>query len=300
MNIAGIGQCSIDYVGEINTYPPEDTKCEVPVWHIFGGGPVPTALAALSRFGAHTRFMGKIGNDEAGKLVRKGLEEERIDVTAMVEQKGARTQTAFIVVNKNDGTRTIFWSKTTAPPFVKEDFSPSFLKDVNFLHLDGYYCEIAVEAAHSAREQSIPVMLDAGKMRDHLYKLIPLCDYVVCSEQFSLGFARNNHETTLKELRKMGVKTATVTLGIKGSLTASEDEFFYQPPYATDLVDTTGAGDVFHGGYIYGLLKGWPLKETVRFASAAAALNCSQLGGRGGIPTVDTARDFMKKNRTLS
>ena len=299
MNIAGIGQCSIDYVGMIDSYPPEDTKCEVSQWHIFGGGPVPTALVALSRFGAHTRFMSKIGSDEPGKLVKAGLEQEKVDVTHIVEQKGSRTQTAFIVVNTHDGKRTIFWSKTTAQPFFRKDFSPSFLKDIHFLHLDGYHPEIALEAAACARKLSIPVMLDAGKMRDHLHKLIPLCDYVVCSEQFSSQFGKSDHEKTLKELRTMGVKTTTVTLGIKGSLTASENEYFHQPSYKVDLVDTTGAGDVFHGAYIYGLLKKWPLKEIVTFASAAAAVNCSQLGGRGGIAAVDSILDFMKKARTV-
>jgi sulfofructose kinase len=300
VNIAGIGQSSIDYIGFIEKYPPEDTKCEVSQWHISGGGPVPTALVALSRFGMSTRFMGKIGSDEAGKIIKDGLIKEKINITYLIEQEGAHSQIAFIVVNKNNGKRTIFWSKTTAQPFKKDDLSVSFLDKINFLHLDGYEIELSVEAAYRARQQSIPVMLDAGRMRDDLYNLIPLCDYVVCSEQFSYVFGRNDHETTLSELLKMGVKTATVTLGVQGSLTASNREKFSHLAYPVDVVDTTGAGDIFHAGYIYGLLKNWSLKETVSFASAVSALNCRQIGGRGVIPTITQARSFMKKARTLS
>ncbi len=142
-------------------------------------------------------------------------------------------------------------------------------------------------------------MLDAGSLRKGMLELIPLCNYVVCSEEFARQLISTDEpsfpEKALTHIKSLGVKTATVTLGDRGSITSSGNEIFHTPAFSIKAVDTTGAGDVFHGGYIYGLLRKWKINDVVRFASAFAALKCRMPGGRAGIPTLGEVEKLLKE-----
>ncbi len=293
--VAGIGQCSLDNLAFIDTYPSEDMKCEVTPWLAQGGGPVATALVALSRLGVSTRFMGLVSDDSTGQIIISELVREGVDISFMVKVPGYQSQLAFILVNRENGRRTIFWSRPTFGNLKGDNISDSFFSGVDMLHLDGLMLEAAIEAATAAKLKNIPVMLDVGTLRDGTEQLLPLCDYIVCSEDFSTSYCEN-HTTTLKNLLAAGAKAATVTLGQKGSITATADKYFHFPACKIKPVDTTGAGDVFHGGYIYGLLSGWPIEEVIKFATALAAAKCLKLGGRTGIPDIIEITEFMKKH----
>ncbi|MBF0456570.1 MAG: sugar kinase [Nitrospirae bacterium] len=279
--VAGLGQCSLDYLTFVDQFPVEDTKCEVSPWVIEGGGPVATALVALSRLGVKTRFMGVTGDDEAGKIIKNGLAAEGVDISHMLTEKCGFSQTACIIINKKTAGRTIFWSRSLDD---KCTVTESFLKGAKILHLDGLMEDASINAAKTANALNIPVMLDAGSVRSKTHELIPLCDYVVCSEKFSETYSCS-HEETLIRLTGAGVKFACVTLGGNGSLTMMPDgRIFYHPAYDIEAVDTTGAGDVFHGGCIYGILNNWTHEEIIRFATALAAMKCLKMGGRAAIP----------------
>jgi ribokinase len=296
MAVLGIGQCSLDYLVQVDKYPKNDTKKEVLEWHEQGGGPVATALVALSRLGVRCRFCGVTGDDEAGTKIRKSLEHEGIDIRGLIKRKKSHSQLAFIVIEKQTAKRTIFWTRPSGTPLRNCDLSSSLLKSVHFLLLDGLMKDISLATAERAQANNIPVMLDAGRARTGMLEIARQSDYLVASEEFARDLGWNlNKKTLKKERERLGLKALTVTTGSKGSITASYNNTFTIPAFKIKPVDTTGAGDVFHGGYIYGLLQGWEIRYSVLFASALAAMKCTKLGGRAGIPKLQEVMKFLRE-----
>ncbi|HUJ18715.1 MAG TPA: sugar kinase [Nitrospirota bacterium] len=296
MAVVGIGQCAWDMLAVVDRFPQADTKKEVLAWEEQGGGPVATALAALSRLGVFCRFFGVIGDDREGAAIRQSLIEEGVDVTGMVKRSNASSQTAFIAIDRSIGSRTIFWKRPSCDPLRIEELPPDFPSNAEFLLLDGLMKDASLFAAHQARKAGIPIMLDAGRVREGTLELARLCDYVVGSEEFASELGWKDDPGVLgQEVRKHGFGITTITLGSRGSVTFADDEIISCPAFPVETVDTTGAGDVFHGGFLYGLLRRWPLKETIRFASAVAAMKCRKLGGRAGIPKLSEAQQFLQE-----
>lgn len=297
MIVTGIGQCSLDHLVLIDTYPAVDTKKEILELHEQGGGPVATALVALSRWGVRCRFHGIVGDDDAGKKIQSSLIEEGVAVSGLLTREKAASQVAFIAIENETAKRTIFWRRPTGRPLQPEELSADFLDGSVLLLLDGLMRDVSIYAAEKAREHGIPIVLDAGRLRAGMPDLMKLSDYVVASEELAkdLGWYPCR-ETLLRERENLGVKVLTITLGERGSMTASSDNDYIEiPAFQVYAVDTTGAGDVFHGGYIYGLLNHWSIKETVTFASAAAAIKCTRIGGRHGIPRLSEAKEFLSE-----
>jgi len=298
MTVTGIGQCSLDYLALVDSYPEADTKKEVLQWEVQGGGPVATALVSLTRLGVRCRFHGIIGNDDAGKKIKQSLESEHINVTGLRRRDNASSQIAFIVIEKDSGNRTIFWKRPSGHELRPEELGSDFLRKADFLLLDGLMKTSSLYAAKIARNLNVPVMLDAGRLRDGMIDLAKICDYVVASEEFAkdLGWS-GSPEAFWEKVIRLKFKVLTVTLGNKGSITFLEDKFFHVPALKVPVVDTTGAGDVFHGGYIFGIIMGWTITKTIRFASAFAALKCTKIGGRAGIPHLNEVLAYLKKQQ---
>ena len=203
------------------------------------------------------------------------------------------------IIDKSNGTRTIFWKRPSGDPLRTEELPPDFLNGADFLLLDGLMKDVSLFAAQQARKADIPVMLDAGRIRDGMLELARHSDYVVGSEEFARELGWKDDPGLLKqEIKRQGFGITTITLGSRGSVTFADDEVISCPAFPVETVDTTGAGDVFHGGYLYGLLQKWPLKDTIRFASAVAAMKCRKLGGRAGIPGLSEVRQFLEKRGT--
>jgi sulfofructose kinase len=293
MIVTGIGQCSLDYLAVVDSYPRANTKKEVLEWSEQGGGPVATALVTLARFGISTRFYGVIGDDGAGEKIRLSLEKEGVDAR-LVKRKGKGSQIAFISIEKGTGRRTIFWRRPSGRELRKGELDAGFLRESDFLLLDGLMVEASLHAAARARERGIPVMLDAGRLRKGMLDITAFCDYLVASEEFArdIGWKLTASELA-KRREELGCKVLTVTRGERGSITVSDQVFLRVPAFDVETADTTGAGDVFHGGFIYGLLRGWELKEIIVFASAVAAMKCTKIGGRTGIPSLSEVRAFL-------
>ncbi len=291
--VAGLGQCSLDYIALVDRYPEEDTKPEVIEWTEQGGGPVATALVALSRLGVKTAFLGTVSDDLAGTEIKRGLKQEGVDVRGLVFKKGGRSQTAFILANRRNAKRTIFWKRPTVAELIPDEVKVELIKKSEFLLVDGLMADASIFAARVAKSRGIPVMLDGGRVREGMMELAELSDHIVCSEEFSRDLAPTPRKA-LKELARLSPRAATITLGKRGSITWTDGEVFHQDAFSVRAVDTTGAGDVFHGGYIYGLLRGWDIPKTVEFASALAALKCLEPGGRAGIPTLKDTLRFIR------
>jgi ribokinase len=228
--------------------------------------------------------------------IRQSLAEEGVDVAGLIERSKATSQTAFIAIDKSAGTRTIFWKRPSGAALAKEELPPDFLSNAEFLLLDGLMKDVSLFAARQAVKAGVPVMLDAGRIRDGMLELARLSDYVVGSEEFAreLGW-KDAPESFRQEVSRHGFGITTITLGARGSVTFADDEVISCPAFSVDTADTTGAGDVFHGGYLFGLLRKWPLKDTISFASAVAAMKCRKAGGRAGIPRLSEARQFLRE-----
>ncbi|MBF0564548.1 MAG: sugar kinase [Nitrospirae bacterium] len=298
MIVAGLGQCSLDHIAFTEEYPGEDSKCEVTPWVVQGGGPVATALVALTRFGFKARFIGIVADDAAGDEIVRGLKDENVDVSRMVRHRGGLSQFACIIVSKRSGSRTIFWNRPTVRALSAGDIPGDFLDGVSMVHLDGLMEDASIALARMAKSKGITVMLDAGRVREKTMELLLLCDYVVAAKAFSDGFGKDAGDT-LARLTGLGVKAATVTGGVRGSVTQVAGKIYHQPAYEVETVDTTGAGDVFHGAFIYGILSGLPMEYTLRFSAACAAMKCRKPGGRTAIPTVEEAFDFLTTARPI-
>lgn len=298
MLVTGIGQCSWDILAVMDSYPAVDTKKEVEFLKEQGGGPVATALVALSRLGVSCRFVGVTGDDLEGRKIRESLVNEDIEVSGLVTRKGFSSQFAFIAIEREGGKRTIFWRRPTGLEIRPGELGESFLEKSDFLLLDGLMRDASLHAAQEAKKLNIPVMLDAGSLRDGMIDLARCCDYVVGSERFARGLGWDgNVESFRGKILELGFGLTTVTLGAKGSITFAANKIIKTPAFQVDAVDTTGAGDVFHGGYIYGLIQGWNMERTLAFASAIAAMKCRKVGGQAGIPSLEEVNQFMEKSK---
>jgi len=293
----GCGYACLDYLGTVPHLPELNTKLDLSSLTIQGGGPVPTALVALSRLGARTMFLGKLGDDEFGRQIVDGLKEEKVGVEVRVTP-GGTSPFAFILVTP-DGRRTVLWTRGTAPLLSRDEIDPEVIRSGRILLLDDIEISAGIEAARIARDAGIRVVLDAGTPRDGIEKLIGMSDEVVMAEKFPFRLTgERDYRQSLRAVMKMGPKRVTVTLGENGACCLDGTAWIEQPAFPVNAVDTTGAGDVFHGAYVFGLLEDWDIRKTLRFAAAVAALKTRRVGGRTAIPTLDEAMTFMEAGST--
>ena len=283
-------------MGKLSVYPEEDGKCELMDLHTQCGGPASTALVTLSRLGIQTSFLGSISDDSRGIEIVKGLKKEKVDSTFLKITPGYSSQFAFIAITEN-GNRTIFWHRGSVPPLKPRDIDLSPFSKAKILHLDGLMIEAAQEAAKQAKNMGLTIVLDAGTMRKGSQELAAMVDVLIASERFAEPLVGDTAppEKILEVLHDLGPKEVVVTLGSKGSIGLSDKTINFQKAFSVDAMDTTGAGDVYHGAYIYGLLQGWDMPNCMRFASAAAAIKCGHIGAREGIPHLKEIRKFMSE-----
>lgn len=289
IEVLGLGQASLDFLGRIPVFPGEDEKSELEDLQIQCGGPASTALVALSRLKIRTSFLGAISDDFFGKQIVKGLENEGVDFSFLKIRPGYTSQFAFIAITREDGKRTIFWHRGTVPPLKMDEVDLGPFPNAKVLHLDGLMIEASLEAARQARQLGWKVVMDGGTLRRGTVDLLSLVDILIASERFAIPLVGPNApvEKALEALSDLGPNTVVITMGSKGSVGRKEKRILFQKPFSVEVADTTGAGDVYHGAYIYGVLQGWSLSECMRFASAASAIKCRSIGARAGIPRME-------------
>ncbi|MBN2060860.1 MAG: sugar kinase [Deltaproteobacteria bacterium] len=297
VRVIGIGQACVDYLGRIGSYPPEDGKIELMDLSMQCGGPAATALVTLSRLGVKSSFIGSISDDYFGKKILEGLHSEDIDTTNLKITPGFSSQFAFIAITQRTAKRSIFWRRGTVPFLESEDISIGGFSEAKVLHLDSLMIEAGIEAAVQARRMGLKVVMDAGTMRKGAERLLPLVDILIASESFAAPIVRGgiSPEKSIIALKRLCKGTIIVTLGEKGCVGSLNGEMIRQKAFKVKAIDTTGAGDVFHGAYIYGLLQEWGVRECMRFASAVSALKCRKIGAWAGIPGIREVKNFLEK-----
>ena len=301
IQVVGLGQACVDYLGSIPAYPEEDGKVEIPDIHMQRGGPASTALVTLARLGIRTSFLGAISDDPFGRIILEGLGREGVDASFLKKTPGYASQFSFIAINRKDGKRTIFWHRGTVPHLRPADVNLTPFSGARVFHTDGLMAEASIEGAKQAKNRGMTVVMDAGTMRKGYRELASLVDVLIASERFWSPLASPDHppEAILESLRAWGPKQVIVTRGREGSIGWEGKEINLQKAFPVQARDTTGAGDVYHGAYIYGILQGWDMARCMRFSSAAAAIKCQVVGTAQGIPRMEDIQRFLEAHPQL-
>ena len=295
-DVVGVGYTALDYLAVVPHFPEANLKLEIEDFLVQGGGPTATAAVTARRLGLEAAFIGKMGDDDFGGLMLAGLEEEGVDVSRVVVEHGGRSQYAFIMVDRSTAERTILWTRGDLEPFAADEVDCSLIAGARGLLIDSLEPAAAIAAARAARDAGIPVVIDAGTLRDGVRDLLPLSDYILASELFADQISEGgDHVMALEKIMDYGPEAAVVTLGERGCAALTGSEILEVPGFEVDTIDTTGAGDVFHGAFMFGVLKGWDIERICIFSNAVAALKCRKLGGRAGIPDLSETMNFLGK-----
>lgn len=285
--VFGLGQCSLDCIGLIEEYPPADSKCEFTSMVIQGGGPAATALVALSRWGLFCSLCGVTGDDVFGNMIRDSLLKEQIDIGNLIVREGCTSQYAFIAAEPRSSRRTIFWQRPGGPPPAVGEVDRKKICESRLLHTDGLFVEASLHAAGIARENGVAVSVDAGTLRNGTLELARLSDYFIASEKFGRQLVgKDDPEAACLALVELGPRLAAITLGEKGYVAHDGKKFIRKPAYSITAVDTTGCGDVFHAGFIFGVLSEMDYERSLDLGSWAASRVALNPGGRAGIPSL--------------
>ena len=292
-----MGLNSVDFLSVVPVFPTPDSKTKILRFSRQGGGQVATALVALSRWNLKTRYIGKVGGDEWGSFSFESIRQEGVDVSAVTTELDATNQFALIIVDGPSGERTILWDRDERLMYREGELRREIVCSGRLLHLDGHDLPAAIQCARWARQEGIPTVVDLDKVEACTSELIREIDFVITSARFpSLFTGISDREKALIELQKHTGGFLCSTLGREGAMVLLEGRIIYAKGYEVSAVDTTGAGDVFHAGFIYGLLQDWEVVEILRFANGAAALKCRDLGGRSGIPTLQEVRKWLNSS----
>jgi sulfofructose kinase len=286
-DVVGFGLNAVDHLCIVPQYPRFDSKTEIVHYERLGGGQTATAVVFAARMGLSGKYVGKVGSDDLGVFALESLRAENIDTSSVLVEQGARNQYAFIIIDKGSGERTILWERDRKLSFRDSELSRADICSGRVLLLDGHDFEAAIQAARWAGEEGIPVVIDLDKAVPRSDELISNVDFLITSANFPPEFTGiADPVESLLALRRHCDGFLAVTLGAQGAMAVIGDECERFPAFKVRAVDTTGAGDIFHGAFIYGLLRGWTVERIMTFANAAAGLNCTHLGARGRIPSL--------------
>lgn len=283
---------------------------EMPTWEeggrfsaiaMDGGGPVATAIAAVARLGAPAGFIGTYGNDRLGEIKLQTLTECGIDVSRMVRRPVPENEIVLVNVHEQTGERVFTGSRLFREyQLTPEELDRDYVTAADVLHLDGYHTAAAQVAAGWMHAAGKPVVLDGSATRrpipPAMAALVRQVDVLICGAGFgAMLTGRSDPWEIAAAILDMGPAVVVQTEGKAGSYTMTRRERFHTPAFDVPVVDTTGAGDVFHGAYIVGMLRGWDVRRIVQFATAVSALKCTQLGGRRPIPCFEQVIEFLRE-----
>lgn len=294
MDVVGIGTPYYDMVINVSKMPGLDGAVGANEAFYQGGGKVATAMAAAARLGRSAGMMAKVGENHRGQFIINDFRYNGVDTSAIiVDAPGTSSPFCLSLSEEEHKTRIFIGKEGTAGELLPEEIDYEYLGKAKYLHLENGRPASAA-AALFAREHGIVTVMDADNYQEGIVKLLPCLDVFIASEFFYRDmFGNLPYEEGCRKLG--GRPTVIVTLGSRGSVgMTAQDGFFRTESFQVPVRDTTGAGDVFHGAYIVGLLEGMDAPECARFASAVSAIKCTCFGGRTGIPNRDTVQRFLE------
>ena len=296
--IVGIGACVFDTLYHLSAYPTEDTKLRATGSQPAGGGPVATGLVAARKLGVDAAYIGTLAADAGGAFLIKDFEKYGVSTATITVKEGYRSFSSVIWLSAAQGTRTCVFDKGDLPALVLTEKEKNAVREADLLMVDGNELAAAVEAAKIARESGTKVLYDCGGLYEGVAALLSHTDIMIPSEEFALG--HTGCDTALeaaKELyRRYSPEVVVITQGKRGGLLFDGKEALMYPIYPASVVDSNGAGDVFHGAFAAACCRGYDYLTCCHIASATSALKCTGVGARESAPDFETVKRFMKEN----
>jgi sulfofructose kinase len=296
-DVVGVGLNATDTLLIVPHFPAYAGKVPFEEEHLSPGGQVASALVACARLGLRTKYIGAVGDDERGRVQLESLQGTGINLDHVLVRAGCPNQTAYIIIDRSTGERTVLWRRDDSLKVRPEEISEEMILGARMLHIDGHDTPAVARAAEIARWHGIPVTVDVDTIYQGFDKVLPNVDYLVASSEFPTAWTGETDPFRALETiqERYGMKVAAMTLGAHGALARENGKFHYAPAFVVNCVDTTGAGDVFHGAFCYAVLQGMPMRDALDFSNAMAALNCTALGARGGIRGLDEISALMAR-----
>jgi ribokinase len=294
-----IGHFCLDTICIADGFPPENTSKHIDFAGKQGGGAAAQAIITFQRLGGKAGYAGVLGTDDTGTWLLEDLKTEGVDHSFVTREKGY-SSFSFICSNRRNASRTLFNYHDKLPAIKFTRALTNYIGRARYLHLDGTMYENARKAAEIARRHGVLVSLDGcSPQKDKLLnrELIKLTDILITNADYPCVIMEDeNRERAIGQLAKLGPKTFITTLGEDGCIAYTGGELVHYPAYRIDPVDTTGAGDAFHGAFLRALDLNFDFEKAVRFSSAVSAIVCKNIGGRKGIPDLEKALEFMAAN----
>ena len=294
VDIVGLGSNALDLLGIIDGHPAPDTKSPMRQFEVQGGGMIATAMVACARLGLRARYVGKFGDDYWARLGRRLLARDGVDVRWALRARGSVGHVSIMLIDAHTGLRTGFYRRPPAYDIRPDELDRAVITSGRLLHVDGVDAAAAAVAVRWAREAGIRVTMDGERVVDGIDRVWPGVDLLACNPRFVAQVTgREGVEEGLRALAARGPARVAVTLAAEGSVGLEGGRVVRAPGFPVAVVDTNGAGDVFHGACAVGELRGWPFEWTLTFANAVAAMKCRALGGRRGIPRLAETAAFL-------
>lgn len=293
VDLVGVGLNATDTLIFLPEFPSCGSKVNLRSVSTSPGGQVATAVIACQRWGLRTRYIGKLGDDHAAEVHREEFERAGTETCLRTVEDCASAHSIILVDER--GERTVLWGRDPRLALRPDELNRQSIVNARVLLVDGCDTEAAITAARWARDARVPTVADLDHAYPGIEELLENIDYLIVSRDFPEQIV---HEPDLRKAlpllsRRFEVRLAAATLGASGVLAWDGSHFHHARAYRVPVVDTTGAGDIFHAGFIYSLLQGWPLPRQLDFACAAAALNSTRAGARGGIAPIAEIEELM-------
>ena len=299
-DVVGFGTNAVDFLIQVPEYPEYNSKIELNDYVQAAGGEVATTMVGLRRLGLKTIYAGRFGSDAAGDFGIQSLIDEEVDVRFAEKIEGARTQIAFIIIDARSGERTVIWKRDNKLAYEESDAPLKAASMGKVLHFTPHDTRACLMMAKQAKAEGVIVSIDIDNLFEGIDEVLPLVDIMIASAEFPqklLGI--RDERAALTDIRsRFGCKIVGLTLGEAGSLLLCEDTFIETNGFAVPngCKDTTGAGDSYRVGLLYGLLTGETVEESARMANAVAALKCRAIGARTALPNRDELNDLLKRS----
>ncbi|MBO4283267.1 MAG: hypothetical protein J5958_01465 [Clostridia bacterium] len=296
--IVGIGANVSDTLITLKKYPDEDTKTKCEGIRRSGGGPVATGLVAASKLGAECAYIGNLADDEGGRFLKRDFARFGVSTELCRVLPGYASFTSCIWLASDRATRTVVFDRGNLPKTALDERAKSAIAAAAVLMVDGNDLDAAVEGAAVARAHGTKVLYDAGGLYDGVERLLPLADYLIPSEEFALGHtgAKSAEEAAKILFEKYSPEIVVITQGKRGGILFDGTTVKNYPALPAKVVDSNGAGDVFHGAFAFAVTRGYDPFAACVFASATSALKCEKTGARDGAPDSDAVSAFLKEN----
>jgi sulfofructose kinase len=296
-DVLGVGANSVDFVNLLPGYPQQQgsfAKMRIREQTICTGGQMATALSTCASLGLRAKYIGATGTDDNGKRIREELARRGVDLVDAII-RDAPNQFAIILVDESSGERIVLWDRDERLKLRERELPAETIRAARLLHVDDVDQMAAIRAARIGRSAGRPVTSDIDRVNDLTDELVAAVTVPIFAEHVPEHLTGlKDPEAALRKLRERHDGLLCVTLGARGAMALDRDCVHYSPGFNVQAADTTGAGDVFRGGFIYGLLNGWPTAETLRFANAAAAASCTRLGAMNGVPELSEVQRLLE------